>query len=202
MIISFNDQHLLKIWTIEDAKDGDILVMTKDGDPFIFKGFLDKFHPNCPVAYGGVTHDGIFDISSGDGWWDEGEISPATKVQYDLLFQKMKEAGYEWDAEKKELKEIKQNPAWSEEDEERIEQICEDLKCGLENFHSRKNVKGLHFEEIIKSNIDWLKSLKERCTWKPSDEQIAELKWVKEDIGGKSRRLLDSLYNDLKKLKE
>ena len=30
--------------------------------------------------------------------------TPATKEQRDLLFQKMKEAGYEWDAEKKELK--------------------------------------------------------------------------------------------------
>lgn len=36
-----------------------------------------------------------------------GELSsvfPATKEQRDLLFQKMEEAGYEWDAEKKELK--------------------------------------------------------------------------------------------------
>ena len=31
-------------------------------------------------------------------------ISPATKEQRDLLFQKIKEAGYEWDSEKKELK--------------------------------------------------------------------------------------------------
>ena len=29
---------------------------------------------------------------------------PATKEQRDLLFAKMKEAGYEWDADKKELK--------------------------------------------------------------------------------------------------
>jgi hypothetical protein len=28
---------------------------------------------------------------------------PATKEQRDLLFQKMKEAGYEWDSNKKEL---------------------------------------------------------------------------------------------------
>ena len=33
-------------------------------------------------------------------------ISPATKEQCDLLFQKMTEAGYEWDAEKKELGKI------------------------------------------------------------------------------------------------
>ena len=35
-----------------------------------------------------------------------GEIKPATKEQRDLLFQKMHKDGYEWDAEKKELKKI------------------------------------------------------------------------------------------------
>ena len=33
-------------------------------------------------------------------------FQPATKEQSDLLFQKMREAGYEWDTEKKELKKI------------------------------------------------------------------------------------------------
>ena len=34
------------------------------------------------------------------------DVQPATKEQRDLLFSKMKEAGYEWDADKKELKKI------------------------------------------------------------------------------------------------
>ena len=34
------------------------------------------------------------------------EFHPATKEQRDFLFQKMHEAGYEWDADKKELKSI------------------------------------------------------------------------------------------------
>lgn len=34
------------------------------------------------------------------------DILPATKEQRDLLFQKMKEAGYMWDTEKKKLKKI------------------------------------------------------------------------------------------------
>jgi hypothetical protein len=34
---------------------------------------------------------------------------PATKEQRDILFQKMKEAGYEWDSEKRELKKIEQS---------------------------------------------------------------------------------------------
>lgn len=41
---------------------------------------------------------------------DKKDIHPATKEQRDILFQKMHKAGYEWDAEKKELKEIEQKP--------------------------------------------------------------------------------------------
>lgn len=90
---------------------------------------------------------------------------------------------------------------WSEEDKVRIEQICDDLECGLENFRSRKNVKGLHFEEIIKSNIDWLKSLKDRYIWKPSKEQMDALNNARWNAPF-SIEILDSLYNDLKKLTE
>ena len=41
------------------------------------------------------------------GLWRVFTAYPATKEQRDLLFAKMKEAGYEWDAEKKELRKIK-----------------------------------------------------------------------------------------------
>jgi hypothetical protein len=94
--------------------------------------------------------------------------------------------------------------SWSEEDEVRIRQICGDLKCGLENFLSGKNVKGLHFEEIIKSNIDWLKSLKDKYTWKPSKEQMTALSEASGIVGMLTPRgtNLQSLYNDLKKLTE
>ena len=101
-VLNLNNAHL---WTINDAKDGDILVMSKDCSPFIFKRF-DQLHPDCPVAYGGIDDDDEFIPSNGSGWWDDGEIRPATKEQRDLLFAKMHDAGYEWDAEKKELENI------------------------------------------------------------------------------------------------
>ena len=92
------------LWTIQDAKDGDILVCGKEKRPFIFKGLLDKFHLNNPVVYCGINCGNEFCIPVGISWWTDEEIEPATKEQCDFLFQKMKEAGYEWDAEKKELK--------------------------------------------------------------------------------------------------
>jgi len=92
------------LWTIQDAKDGDVLA---DGNlPFIFK----KIDTNKnSYAYCGISVDDGFKIESdgkfGEWTWMQ-DIKPAIKKQRDLLFQKMKEAGYEWDAEKKELKEI------------------------------------------------------------------------------------------------
>ena len=91
-------------------KDGDILVCKEDKKPFIFKGFLDKFHPDCPVAYCGIDIKDTFAVSPGDGWWTDGEVQFATKEQSDYLFQKMHEAGYEWNPDTKELKEIEQPP--------------------------------------------------------------------------------------------
>ena len=93
-----------KLWNITDAKDGDVLVDRYSGAPFIFKGLLDKFHPDCPVAYGGIDDSKMFSISSGIGWWTGAEVYPATQKQCDFLFQKMHKAGYDWDAEKKEFK--------------------------------------------------------------------------------------------------
>ena len=96
----------LRLWTVRDAKDGDALVYGHDKMPFIFKGLLDKFHPECPVAYCGIGNDGTFVINTCDGWWTDEKVQPATKEQRDLLFQKMKEAGYEWDPHTKKIIEV------------------------------------------------------------------------------------------------
>lgn len=103
MSISFIDNNY-HIWTIADAKDGDVLVTKENKRPFIFKGLLDSNHPNCPVAHCGIVSGSRFLIY----WWTDVEVCPATKEQRDLLFQKMKEAGYEWNDKEKELKKIKQ----------------------------------------------------------------------------------------------
>ena len=101
-----------RLWTIEDAKDGDVLV--HNGYTFIFMGIKDGIvqaieeHFLELIPFGEPDKYNIY--------------CPATKEQHDLLFQKMKESGYEWDAEKKELKKIKQNP-WSEEDELHIREL-------------------------------------------------------------------------------
>ena len=154
------------------------------------------------------------------------------------LFSKMKEADYEWDAEKKELKKIAQktiegtfinvdevrenfvreiyrilandatndrandiiyyfdslptiylhtnkllpsdgddfdinhilkNHAWSEEDEKMLNFYEKDYNNLLGNWKTKDVIE--HRMQFRK----WLKSLKERYTWKPSDEQMEAL---------------------------
>ena len=98
------------LWTIQDAKDGDVLAVEHIGRykfPFIaiYKNYgLNFFNSYCSIGF-----DGKFYEADTEHVLDD--IHPATKEQRDLLFQKIKENGYEWDAEKKELKKVEQKPA-------------------------------------------------------------------------------------------
>ena len=91
----------IRLWTLQDAKEGDVLAFD-DNTIVIFKDLYNAttFHSYCHIEDGlfGVSEDGVPD------WWEGKGFYPATKEQRDLLFQKMKEAGYEWDADKEELK--------------------------------------------------------------------------------------------------
>ena len=107
------DYHL---WTIQDAKDGDVLIdKSHVGEcVFIFKEArpsdikTDVNNPLAIIGYCGINHIGFTSQLSGLGFGDTVNCTyyPATKEQRDLLFQKMKEEGYQWDDDKKELKKI------------------------------------------------------------------------------------------------
>ena len=134
------------LWTIQDAKDGDVLAYKND--IVIFKE--NNYNPNdksgCMFVY--CSCNNFYEI----GGINPTVYKPATKEQRDLLFQKMKEAGYEWDAEKKELKKIEQNHAWSEEDAMQLDAA---INIVANSGHT--------------CTSDWLKSLKDRYTWKPNN---------------------------------
>ena len=143
----------IRLWTIQDAKDGDVLFTssTASRETFIFKNIDEKGNAKCYFAY-----------DSEDGF-REGKYhfigratkcKPATKEQRDILFQKMHEAGYEWDAEKKELIKIEHKTALSEKDNEHVNSLLKRLD-GL----CRKEFTTTRF--AINEDEDWLKSLKE-----------------------------------------
>ena len=192
----FNDNtEGVRLWTIKDAKDGDVIA---DGNlPFIFK----KIDANkYSYAYCGISVDDGFKIKSdgesGEWTWMQ-DIKPATKEQRNLLFKKMHEAGYEWDAEKKELKKIEQKPAeWSEEDEKQrrqIERIVSNDGC------TKKLQEQIH---------NWFESLKGRVQaqsqWKPTDEQMLAINTAINVIGKGTinGKYLVELHEQLLKLKE
>jgi hypothetical protein len=107
--IDFIDK-ICHLWTIEDAKEGDVLAI--GNTYFLFKGAIFKSFPTSPTVY--ISHcfahaTGAFRLTNGRDCGkfhaieDGIEVCPATKEERDLLFHKMKEAGYEWDAKKKEM---------------------------------------------------------------------------------------------------
>lgn len=90
-----------RLWTIQDAKAGDVLIDNYKNIVFVlykepYSNLL--YHSFC------FASTKVF-VDSGGSHFIKGTY-PATKEQRDLLFQKMKEAGYKWDAEKKELKKL------------------------------------------------------------------------------------------------
>ena len=185
-----------RLWTIKDAKDGDVLASGEV--TFIFN----KIHGVWLNCHCSRHNDGSLIADSYDLMIDKYfcEVHPATKEQRDLLFKKMAEAGYEWDEVNKKLRKIEkqgeQKPVddltpkqeWSESDKEEF-QIAIDTLVEA----------GQH------SSAHWLKSLKQRKGWKPSDEQMRALHDMNltGDISyaGQGQTLIE-LYNDLKKLIE
>ena len=100
VLVSFNDEQNYHLWTIDDANDGDVLCYENKND---FKVFIYKnghIHYHCCYSNGHLTPiDSFFILQKHLLCY----IQPATKEQRDLLFCKMKEAGYEWDSEKMEV---------------------------------------------------------------------------------------------------
>ena len=244
----------IRLWTIQDAKDGDVLFTssTASHETFIFKNIDEKGNAKCYFSY-----------DSEDGF-REGKYhfigratkcKPATKEQRDLLFQKMHEAGYEWDAEKKELIKIEQKPAvvipkfrvgdtikckyddrqftiksvdldkgtytytqescgndidYADEDFELVEQKPAWSEKDNEHVNSLlKRLDGLCRKEFtttrfaINDDENWLESLKERYTWKPSEEQMNTLEYYMHTlVCNEHKEVLFGLYADLKKLME
>lgn len=101
-----NVEKNFHLWTIADAKDGDVLYSLDSNKPFIYRY---RTPSGQAAAYCGLNIYGNFFV-----WGTQDCIIilnnyvPATKEQRNTLFIKMKEAGYEWNAEKKELKKIEE----------------------------------------------------------------------------------------------
>ena len=207
------------LWTIQDAKDGDVLIASDDS-VFIYAGSTDR-HAQFYIA---LSKYGDFNTEGGN-WEDKNCVKPATKEQRDTLMKAMADAGWKFDFEKKELKKIhvidegkaemdycftkmmngeKVSSTWSEEDEYMLNETIQHL----EELIRIDKAKHLACDvQYYQRDIDWLKLLKERVqpqnTWKPSKEQMRALHDMNLtgniSYAGQGQTLIE-LYNDLKKL--
>jgi len=98
-------------WTIQDAKDGDVIASELCDSIVLFKGIKDgNIDFYCDYDFSKIDIPGDrFTVNNGQHYGnveDSKDFHPATKEQRDLLFQKMHEASYTFDFEKKELNKI------------------------------------------------------------------------------------------------
>lgn len=95
----WNIDNAARLWTIKDAKDGDVLA--NDKSVFIYAKVL----YNKPYAYCGVDKFGVFKDDCLKYDWSNSvdNIHPATKEQRETLFEKMKLEGYRWDEDEKKV---------------------------------------------------------------------------------------------------
>lgn len=160
--IAFANNHYRK-WTLDDAKDGDVLAAQ---ECYVIFKEIDGLNIKCYCTYHYMGFNPSFHINT---LQNKTAFHPATKEQRDLLFAKMKEAGYQWNPDKKELKLLisnggdfeynnsKQKPTWSEEDERIVTALMEGFR-----YHQLFNPR---FGEVPNAEIiDWIKSLKGRLS--------------------------------------
>lgn len=94
--------RLASAFTIQDAKDGDIIHLGTV--TAIFKKYIGR--ERC-ICYCSFCKDGGFEIpieNGEDNVYGCHNAAPAKREYHDYLMNVMNNAGYEWDIEKKELK--------------------------------------------------------------------------------------------------
>ena len=103
--IPFKLQDDYHLWTINDAKDGDVLALSWLEDKNLWEKIIifKKYHSEGVEGYGKTFKNGkkTFideEVPYHSKTWTC-NLHPATKEQRDRLFQKIKEAGYKWNDE-------------------------------------------------------------------------------------------------------
>ena len=117
-------QDEMRLWTIQDAKDSDVLALSWLEDENLWEKIIifKKYHSEgvkglysmpCVEGYGNTFKNGKMAFTDEEvpyyskTWTCN--LHPATKEQREVLMKAINKAGYEWDKEKKELKKLVSN---------------------------------------------------------------------------------------------
>ena len=187
-----------RLWDItKDAKDGDVLCTYECDEPkivFILKGTPKKHYALDYHCYYNIMYPHFpSDSEKGCLAPNDEDVKPATKEQRELLFQKMKEAGYEWDVYKLELKKIEQKPT---EWHEKIKGLDK-----LETYVlSIAPDRPLDAVKVDSKNIRFLINKEQKPAWSEEDERyLSYAIYAVEDILGSNG---ENTVTWLKSLKE
>jgi len=137
-----------------------------------------------------VYGETLFKIATVLSQYEDKEGSPLEKIREIMVDGSLSAI----DVEEKNKK-IEQNSAWSEEDKENISMLIDLVESKEESMEVKIELSA------------WLKSLKTKYTWKPTNEQMHYLNWIANVKLGDSvveqevSKRLNGLYEDLKKLK-
>ena len=108
--VPFSKVDMFRRWTINDAKDGDVLFHSDSASNgiFIFKEIVQRGTSQKIICHCDYDSEDGFCLGENHTccWTDSKILHPATKEQRDLLFQKIKEAGYKWNSETKTLEKL------------------------------------------------------------------------------------------------
>ena len=159
-----NTNKRYRLWNIKDAKDGDVICY-KDEISLYKHAII-----NCTkgITFGGFVYhccydgkrfitDSLYSLAE----QDKMDIHPATTEQCNILFQKMKEEGYGWDNDNKELKKLEQKP---------IAKVEQRLHVG--DYVVRKDGKKFHDDKMFAkiTKIDGILCQFDCGTWLYNDE--------------------------------
>lgn len=181
--ISFNKEYMCHLWTIQDARKGDMLAAH---ECLVLFREIDGLNIRCYCTYHFINNPSFYvnTLQNKDAF------HPATKEQRVQLEKAMVAAGFTLEKELKKIPGtvtitnsdgqsmdmlytdvnfnlVEQNLAWSEEDENRFSNLISLVKCSGENEATKKGF------------IDFINRLK--CRWKLSDKQIEALKYIEQE---------------------
>ena len=134
-----------------------------------------------------------------DGIAGNGEGKPIYLIKVGNTYSLTSCLGFECDyIELSELDNLmlkKKGSAWSEEDERNLQGVIDEIEA---NKNQAPDYDFATYDRFL----SWLKSLKNRYTWKPSNEQIIALRWVLNNIPyNKHKEEISGLLDQIIKLK-